>query len=359
MKSLRWLVNRKYFWIELGFLLFLSFAVSLISDLEYSAYEQHNISKFSDDFGYRLVTESLQMLIYSLYYWGFVKRYVFKRNIAGIIISTLAFVLCDHLFNKYVTNWAIMHSDIISAAFRKRAMDDLSSPVINFTFNYLLIAAIFPLIGLAFFILSLTQDNDIKVLKEQQLMSELNYLKAQLHPHFFFNTINNIYGLALKQSPNTAPMVARLGEMMRYILYEANQPTVPLSREIEFLKSYIEVEKMRRNEQVDIQFDTQDIRAGYQLEPLLLLPFVENAFKHGLEEETGRGFVHAVICQSEEELTLQVSNSKPMQARDEKAAGIGISNVRQRLDILYANRYSLEITNEPTGYNVNLIIKNA
>jgi len=359
MKALRSLINRKYFWAELGFLFFLSFAVSLISDLEYSAYEEHNISKFSNDFGYRLVTESLEILVYGLYYWGFVKRYVFKRNLTGIILSAIAFVLFDHLFEKYITNWVLIHSDIVSAALRKRALRDLHNPAIFFTFNYLLISAIFPLIGLAFLVRSLTQDNDIKVLKEQQLLSELNYLKAQLHPHFFFNTINNIYGLALKQSPNTAPMVARLGEMMRYILYEANQPVVPLSKEIEFLKSYIEVEKMRRNEKVDIQFDTQDIRPEYQLEPLLLLPFIENAFKHGLEEETGRGFVHAVICQSEEELTLQVSNSKPRQLQGDKEAGIGIINVRKRLDILYADRYTLEITDEPDIYNVNLIIKNA
>ncbi|MES2111059.1 MAG: histidine kinase [Bacteroidota bacterium] len=358
MKALRSLVNRKYFWMELGFLFFLSFAVSLISDLEYSAYEEHNISKFSNDFGYRLITESLEILVYGLYYWGFVKRYVFKRNLMGIILSAIAFVAFDHIFNKYITNWALIHSGIVSAELRKRAVEALHNPAIFFTFNYLLISAIFPLIGLAFVVRSLTQDSDIKALKEQQLISELNYLKAQLHPHFFFNTINNIYGLALKQSPDTAPMVARLGEMMRYILYEANQPVVPLSREIEFLRSYIEVEKMRRDEQVDIQFDTQDIHPGYLVEPLLLLPFVENAFKHGLEEETGKGFVHAIICQNEEELTLQVSNSKPAQVQAGKTAGIGISNVRKRLDILYADRYALEITDEPESYNVNLVIKN-
>src|SRR3569833_2146278 len=357
MKIFRSLANRKYFWAELGFLFFLSFAVSLISDLEYSAYEEHNITKFSNDFGYRLVTESLEILVYGLYYWGFVKRYVFKRNLAGLILSAIAFVLFDHLFEKYITNWALIHSDIVSASLRKRALKELHNPAIFFTFNYLLISAIFPLIGLAFLVRSLTQDNDIKALKEQQLLSELNYLKAQLHPHFFFNTINNIYGLALKQSPDTAPMVARLGEMMRYILYEANQPLVPLSREIEFLNSYIEVEKMRRDEKVDIQFDTQDIRPDYQLEPLLLLPFVENAFKHGLEEETAKGFVYAVICQGEDELTLQVNNSKPPQVQENKSAGIGISNVRKRLDILYADRYTLEIADEPGSYTISLIIK--
>jgi LytS/YehU family sensor histidine kinase len=252
-----------------------------------------------------------------------------------------------------------MHADIVSAEFRKRAADDLHREEISFTFNYLLISSIFPLTGLAFLVRSLSQDGDMKALKEQQLVSELNYLKAQLHPHFFFNTINNIYGLALKQSADTAPMVARLGEMMRYILYEADQKTVLLSREIAFLSNYIEAERIRHQDQIDIQFDVQGIRADFQIEPLLLLPFIENAFKHGLEEETKSGFVHIVICQTDQELTLQVSNSKPVLLRDKGAPGLGIKNVQKRLAILYPEKHQLDVHEEADRYEVSLIIANA
>lgn len=196
----------------------------------------------------------------------------------------------------------------------------------------------------------------MKELKEQQLISELNYLKAQLHPHFFFNTINNIYALALKQSAQTAPMVARLGEMMRYILYEADQPTVPLSRELTFLSDYIEVEKIRHQAHIDIQFDVQGIRQDYRMEPLLLLPFIENAFKHGLEEETKNGFVHIVLCQTDRDLTLQVSNSIPQSVKKAAVSGIGIQNVRKRLDILYPAKYQLDINETPELYEVTLIL---
>jgi sensor histidine kinase YesM len=358
MKTGHFNINRKYFWMEFGFIFFLSFAIALISDLEYIAYEEHNISKFSNDFGYRVIAETLELICYGIYYWGFLKVYVFRRSLLGVILCSFSFVILNHIFDKYVTNWVLAHTDFISPAFRKRALRELSNPRIFFTFNYPLISTIFPLTGLAFLIRSFSQDNDMKALKEQQLVSELNYLKAQLHPHFFFNTINNIYGLALKQSPDTAPMVARLGEMMRYILYEADQKTVPLSREIAFLSGYIEVEKIRHQKGICIQFDVQGIRPEYRIEPLLLLPFIENAFKHGLEQETRNGFVNIVICQTDEDLTLQVNNSIPEAVKGKEVAGIGIKNVRKRLDILYPDRYHLQMNEALDTYEVTLILPN-
>ena len=345
--------------MEFGFIFFLSFAIALISDLEYSAYEEHNIAKFSDSFNYRVITGFFALICYSVYYWGFLKGYVFRRKLPGVILCSFAFVVLNHLFDKYIVNWVLAHTSYISPEFRRRALNDLLNPRVFFTFNYPLISTVFPLTGLAFLVRSFRQDNDMKALKGQQMVSELNYLKAQLHPHFFFNTINNIYGLALKQSAQTAPMVARLGEMMRYILYEADQQTVPLARELAFLSDYIEVEKVRHQKGIDIQFDIQGILPDYRIEPLLLLPFIENAFKHGLEEETRSGFVSIVICQTEQELTLQVSNSIPDAIKEKNDPGLGIRNIRKRLDILYPGRHRLEINGAPGTYEVSLILSNA
>lgn len=350
--------RRRYFWAELGFILFISFAISLISDLEYSAYEQHDISKFSEDSGYRIVTGLLSLFSYSVFYWGYLKKQVLRRNVWGVVLGSIAFVVLDHIFDKYIGNWVIGHSSMVSAHLRKRALKEMLNPRIFFTFNYALISTIFPLTGLAFLVRSLTQDEDLKVLKEQQLTAELNYLKAQLQPHFFFNTINNIYGLALKQSADTAPMVARLGELMRYILYEADKPSVPLSREVDFLRDYVGVEKMRYPAKTDICFDVQGIQPGYQVAPLLLLPFIENAFKHGLEEETEAGYVHIVICQTENELTLQVNNSKPQLPAPKTNEGIGLKNIQQRLNRLYPGKHRLEVNETPGNYEVTLILPN-
>jgi sensor histidine kinase YesM len=356
MKATHFKIDRKFFWVELGCLLFLSFGVSLISDLEYSAYEQHDISRFAEDIGYRLITGSFSLITYTIYYFGFLKQYVFSRKVIGIVLCSVGFVIADQLMGKFPSNWVIVHTNWVSNSLKERAVEDLLRPRIIFTFNYRIVRSILPLIGLAFLIRSLTQEKEMKELKEQQLVSELNYLKAQLRPHFFFNTINNIYALALKQSAQTAPMVARLGEMMRYILYEADQPTVPLSRELTFLSDYIEAEKIRHQAHVSIQYDVQGIRSDYRIEPLLLLPFIENGFKHGLEEETKNGFTHIVICQTDHDLTLQVSNSIPQAAKKAAIPGIGIHNVRKRLDILYQDRYQLNIHETPEIYEVTLIL---
>lgn len=358
MKATHFKIDRKYFWVELSFLLFLSFGVSLISDLEYSAYERHDITRFAEDIGYRLITGSFSLITYTIYYFVFLKRYLFGRKIIGIILCSVGFVIVDQLMDKFPSNWVIIHTDWVSDSLKKRAVEDLFRSHIIFTFNYKIVSSVFPLIGLAFLIRSLTQEREMKELKEQQLVSELNYLKAQLHPHFFFNTINNIYALALRQSTQTAPMIARLGEMMRYILYEANQPTVPLSRELTFLSNYIEVEKIRHQTHTDIQFDVQGIRPDYRIEPLLLLPFIENAFKHGLEEETKNGFVNIVICQTDQDFNLQVSNSVPQSLKKAASSGIGIQNVRKRLDLLYPGRYHLDINCTNELYEVSLILTN-
>lgn len=346
-----------YVWLETGFLFFLSFMIALISDLEYSAYEEHDVAQFTHELGYRVVTELLEMTLYGAYYWGFLKRYVFRRNIAGVIICTLGFIAFYHLFNKYIVNWTVVQADFVSDDSRQRALRRLNNPNLLFPVNYLLVSAIIPLLGLAFLVRSLTQERQLKSLREQQFISELNYLKAQIHPHFFFNTLNNIYALALKQSADTAPTVARLGELMRYILYEASQKTVPLTQEIAFLSSYIALARIRYPPTTQIDFDVQGIQPDSLIEPLLLLPFVENAFKHGLEQETAAGTVAIVLCQTPDELVLEVSNSKPQNQNTGETTGIGLVNVARRLDLLYPNTHQLTVKNEPDRYQVTLTLK--
>jgi sensor histidine kinase YesM len=347
----------KYFWLELSFLLFFTLGVGIISDMEYSSRERHNIFKFTYGFSFRVVSALLHIILYGTYYWFFLKRYVFKRKLTGIIMGTIGFAVFFAFYNSYFVKWVLAYSEFIPSDLRREAWKDWSRTKVTLNYSYLLLSAVLPLTGLAFFVRSLTQDEQMKQLKEQQLLSELNYLKAQIHPHFFFNTINNIYSLALKQSPYTAPMLARLGEMMRYILYEANQKTVPLAREIAFLSSYIEIEQMRHASSTQIHYDLQGIQPDTKIEPLLLLPFIENAFKHGLEEETAAGYVNIIICQTEEELLLFVANSKPAALPGHKAKGIGLDNVQKRLDILYPHKHRLAVIDDAGKHEVTLTLE--
>jgi LytS/YehU family sensor histidine kinase len=166
--------------------------------------------------------------------------------------------------------------------------------------------------------------------------------------------MNNIYSLALKQSKDTAPVVARLADMMRYILYEADQSRVPLTKEVSFLSNYIEVERIRHRHNT-IQFDVQGINDVPMIEPLLLLPFIENAFKHGLEQETGIGHVKIILCIIDNELTLDVSNSKPIGLNP--STGIGLQNVLKRLQLLYPNVHDLQVNEKTDAHNIILTLQ--
>ena len=177
---------------------------------------------------------------------------------------------------------------------------------------------------------------------------------SQLHPHFFFNTLNNIYSLALKQDKDTATLVAKLAEMMRYMLYKADEKWVLLKEETEFIRNYVDVEHIRYRAAITINLDMQGIDSQSRIAPMLLLPFIENAFKHGVEEEQQQGFVSIIICKTHKELTLEVQNS--IATKTPQSGGIGLINVKKRLGILYPNRHHLDIQHNQKFYHVSLTL---
>lgn len=355
MFKLKTKTDWKYFKIELFFFIFICYIGSIISDIEYSFYEEHDAWKFTDALEYRLVIGTYFFIFYSIYYWVFLKGYVFKKKAIPIVLSIICFIVLSHIYDKYVMNWSITKLPFVSAELKARALKDFSRTTIYFIISYTLNRILFTIIGFAFLLRSLQQDEQLKVLKEQQLIAELTYLKAQLQPHFFFNTLNNIYALALKKSKDTAPLVAKLSEMMRYILYQSDQKKVWLKDEIAFIRNYVEVENIRYRSAITINLDIQGIDDQSTISPLLLLPFIENAFKHGIAEEVTSGFVTIVICKNEDELTMELSNSIAKQ-NDTKCGGIGLANVEKRLEILYPEQYQLDIQNDGKVYQVSLTL---
>lgn len=346
----------KYFKIEVIFFIFICYLSAIISDMEYSFYEENRVLNFVASLEARLVWGSFFFLFYATYYWCFLKKYVFQRRTAAVIISIVFFIVCSRLYERYVMNWLIINFTFLSAKLRSGALKELNRPHVYFIISYTLNRIVFTIIGFTFLIRSLQQDEQLKTLKEQQLMTELNYLKAQLQPHFFFNTLNNIYALAMKGDKATAPMLAKLAEMMRYMIYETDQPKVSLKRDIDFLVNYVEIEKIRHHHQVNIDFDVQGATATLSIEPLLLLPFVENAFKHGLQEETGEGFIRIVICLVENELTLEVMNSKPKILTRHDFGGVGLANVKKRLSLLYPQNSELNVHETADSFHIILTL---
>jgi hypothetical protein len=203
----------------------------------------------------------------------------------------------------------------------------------------------------------LRSEQRAKEITNEKLHAELSFLKAQINPHFLFNTLNNIYALASSQSEHTAAAVMKLSSIMRYVLTEARNDLVPLEKEILFTSHYIELQKMRLTDKTSIDFSIKGDPLGRQIAPLLLLPFVENAFKYGISTRECSP-IHILLDIKEESLYFSISNHKHFNTSLRMAdnTGIGISNTRRRLDLLYAGRYELIINDKSNEFTVHLNI---
>ena len=197
-----------------------------------------------------------------------------------------------------------------------------------------------------------------KELENKNLQSELSFLKSQINPHFLFNTLNSIYALTLKKSDSAPEIVLRLSEMMRYMLYKSNEKKVPLAQEIQYIKNYLALEKTRYGEKARIEFECAgDSPENYSIAPLLFITFFENSFKHGLSQSITQGFVECLLYIEDNNLDFTIQNSKTTE-KDEGyfQGGIGLANVKRRLELIYPNKYELDIHETKDIYLVNLKI---
>lgn len=194
-----------------------------------------------------------------------------------------------------------------------------------------------------------------KVQKEK-VEVELQMLKTQINPHFLFNTLNSIYVLAMKKSDQTADTVMKLSDMLDYILYKIDAPVIPVSTEIQIIENYIELEKIRFTNRVNLNF-TYDFKSkDIQIPPMLIIPFIENAFKHGVAKSMEKSWIKISINETGQELDIAVSNSKSQTPAKSKTGGIGLVNVKKRLDILFRDSYKLDISEKNNSYDVFLSI---
>jgi two-component system LytT family sensor kinase len=203
----------------------------------------------------------------------------------------------------------------------------------------------------------LRSEQRAKEISNEKLHAELSFLKAQINPHFLFNTLNNIYALASAQSDQTAPAVMKLSSIMRYVLTEARNDLVPLEKEILFTTHYIELQKMRLTDKTKIEFVINGDPLGREIAPLLLLPFVENAFKYGVSTRECSP-INILLDIKDESLFFSISNHKHFNTALRMAdnTGIGINNTRRRLDLLYPGRYELIINDKTNEFTVHLNI---
>jgi two-component system LytT family sensor kinase len=194
-----------------------------------------------------------------------------------------------------------------------------------------------------------------KNLIRDKLETELKFLRNQTNPHFLFNTLNNIYALARKKSDDTADVVMKLSKLLRFMLYESKKNLIKISDEIKMLDDYVELEKIRYNDRLTISFLREIDNEHEQIAPLLLLPFVENAFKHGASESRFESFINMDMKLQDRVLLFYIENTKEVGSKNPNGENIGLANVKRQLELLYKD-HEISIENEPSFFKVSLKI---
>lgn len=197
-------------------------------------------------------------------------------------------------------------------------------------------------------------------LEKLNIETELKYLKSQINPHFLFNSLNSVYALTLAKSDKAPEVILKISDILRYILYEGGEKVVGLKKEIEYIGNYLELEKIRFGNRLDTKLEINGDPSGKEIAPMIFLPFVENSFKHGVNSNIGNSFVFINFDIYETGLTFEIENNLPSHKPSESPdyqGGIGITNVKKRLNLLYPGKHTLVIEESEKTYNVKLQIE--
>ena len=189
----------------------------------------------------------------------------------------------------------------------------------------------------------------------RQNEAQLQFLRAQINPHFLFNTLNNIYSLAVVKSDKTAEMVLKLSNLLRYVIYDGKETQVSLKREAEQIQSFIELFQMRSEQPLDIRFETSGDLANAKIEPMILIPIVENCFKHCDFDTNENAYVRIRLSASDQRIQFYTENSKSnTDTQKDKIGGVGLDNIRKRLELKYPDQFKLKVNNQSNKFEVNL-----
>lgn len=234
----------------------------------------------------------------------------------------------------------------------------MSFPGILFSLGQVL-PIIFILSGFKFAWDALTKQRELDELKAIIKESELQFLKSQINPHFLFNNLNNLYSYAIENSPKTPAIILELSSVLRYMLYECREKYVPLSKEIEHLQNFTQLSELQIEERGVVKFTTPDIHSNYQIAPLILIVFIENAFKHSQASQSSNILIDIDIQISEDgKLRFNCKNNfYPETHVHDTTRGIGLENVKKRLQLIYPHAHQLEIRQTDTYYEVYLTMQ--
>ena len=314
----------------------------------YLRYQDYATGKIAFQITLVKVTD-LALIIYITNYL-LIPRLLYKKKYIGFVTAFLLIILASGFLKIFLMAQIMQQPGLFGPAAGMKAR--LYENVIS---DFFLVAA-----GAAFklmFDYSKMQQRLAEVGKEKA-EAELNFLKSQINPHFLFNSLNSVYFLIDKNNAEAREALHKFSEMLRYQLYEMNGNKIPVEKEISYLKDYIDLQKLRTGENYSVLLNCSPEVKGFSIEPLLLIPFVENAFKHISHFKDKTNFIKLDLGRSNGEFHFAIENSKDAVEKTKNMhGGIGLNNVKRRLELLYTDRHKLEIDNGNNLFKVDLKIK--
>ncbi len=310
--------------------------------------------------GELLLTSTIWVVPYILYaypimYW-FIPKYLLKQKYFQFALILIAWAVAGWFLN-YLFRANVLNPFRDYIKFSPTPGSAVGSPnpwAPGSYFNMNMMAGFCCMITL--FKYWIKKERDWMQAEKAKITAELELLKAQVHPHFLFNTLNNIYSFSLESSPKTPELILKLSSLLRYMLYDCKAEQVLLEKEIQVMKNYIDLEKERYGNKIEISLNiTGDLKDHYT-SPLLLLPFLENAFKHGTSDQLEKPWLSMDLTVKQNTMKCKIANSKNEQVVVSEN-GIGIQNVKKRLELLYPNKHELKMNNGNNFFVVSLFVE--
>ena len=320
-------IKHLWFWVPYTVLEVFSEAYWMGIQYKTPFWETHYYA-FLEEFSQILIIKipMVYLMLFCIHKFAHQNRNLWKLTIS-LSVLVLFFSGLDYVFlMEFVVKIIYSHIEILGLGG--------FGTMLNSFMDKIFVASV--MIALNEYLYSQELKNRERELVKEKVETELNFLKTQINPHFLFNTLNNIYSLARKKSDETPEVVLKLSKLLRFVLYETEAKSIPLSKEIEFLKDYIDLQKIRFNKRLEIKFTHSIDELQTPILPLILIPLVENAFKHGASQSTQTSFVRINLNLKNSKLELRVENSFES-ANLETEKGIGLKNLRRQLELTYAD----------------------
>lgn len=306
---------------------------------------------FDEAFALELSYLPIRLVIVYFNYFYLLPTFLLKKKVRKYILYSLLTVIAMALLQRALNYY--VYNPLIFPDWTQKGLFEIYRTA---QAAMLLIFPMIFLIGLTTIFQWADSEHRVQELAKEKLETELKYLKNQVNPHFFFNILNNLYGLAQEKSDRTPEVVLKLSELMSYMLYETNRNLIDLEKELEYIKNYISLEEQRYGDRFTCNLSVKGDLSHVKIPPMLILPFIENSFKHGINVESKGAWMNIALSVESDLFLLEVTNSLATKVEDKPKSkgGFGIKNVERRLQLLYPDGYELKSGQVDDAYTVVL-----